>query len=209
MIQEIRESRKLKVGGGAELTEAAMNEAESFVASLRLNSKTALRMRLLTEEIIEMVKSMAGVFDGLFWLEAGGGECRVRIEGRADMDVDKEKDLVSASSTGRNASVKGFTAKIANFIRHHKEYLGNLADAGAVFDGDYLYIGAMDFGLDMAETVWSLQGYRSYLEDSAHGTVQVEEDRDELEKSIVGNLADDVRIGVKGDDISITVIKKI
>ncbi len=209
MIQEIRESRKLRVGGSTELTEAAMNEAESFVASLRLNEKTALRMRLLTEEIIEMVKSMAGVFDGLFWLEAGGGECRVRIEGKAEMDVGKEKTLVSASSTGRNDSVKGFTAKIANFIRHHKEYLGYLADPGMAFDGDYLYIGAMDFGPDMAETVWSLQGYRSYLADSENGSEQVEEDRDELEKSIVGNLADDVRIGVRGDDISITVIKKI
>ena len=58
------------------------------------------------------------------------------------------------------------------------------------------------------ELVWSLCDYRQYLSDDSHLTEQAEEDRDELEKSIVANLADDVKVGVKGDRITITVVKK-
>jgi hypothetical protein len=35
-----------------------------------------------------------------------------------------------------------------------------------------------------------------------------DENWDELERSVVANLADDVRIGIKGRDVEITIIKR-
>ena len=56
--------------------------------------------------------------------------------------------------------------------------------------------------------VWSLQGYKESLEDASgeqEGTGKSKEAWDELEKSIVANIADDVVVGVKKDRIDMTI----
>ncbi len=204
------ESKRLRVSSDVAAISACADEAERFVDGLSLDKKSTLRIRLLTEEILEMVRSMVGTFAGDFWLESDSGECRICMKSVAVINVAKEKDLLSASKDGKNESVKGFTAKLSQFIRHHKEYLSKIMDAGAEYVPlDYMYIGAIGQNYGGSEVMWSLYDYRTYLYDEAHISEQVEEDRDELEKSIVANLADDVKVGVKGDDITITVIKKI
>ena len=208
------ESRRLAVGKGAALTGEAMDMAETFVKTLNLDEKTTLRMRLLSEEVIEMLKSMVDEFSGLFWLEADGEACRICIDGTADVDLAAEQKLISVSSDGKNASVKGFAAKLSQFVRHHKEYMEHLSGlmnlSGAINPEDYLYIGAMHPGYDINEVVWTMNDYRSYLfGDEFYNDDQVTADREELEKSIIGSIADDVQVGVKDDRIKITVIKKI
>ena len=56
-------------------------------------------------------------------------------------------------------------------------------------------------------TIWTLQSYRSDLNE-AHSDDGAEEALDELEKSIVAKLADDVLVGVKGDRIDLVIKKK-
>ena len=213
-MAQLTQSRKIAVGKNAALTSEAMDAAETFVNSLDLAPKTALRMRLLTEEILEMLKSMVGQFSGLFWLEADGKECRICIDGTAEVDVDAERDLLSVATDGKNASVKGFTAKLSQFLRHYKAYISLLAErmnsgAGA-FAEDFLFMGATQPDFGASEISWSMSGYKTFLLDDTHAkTAQIEEARDELEKSIVASLADDVKVGVKDDRIQITVIKKL
>ena len=50
--------------------------------------------------------------------------------------------------------------------------------------------------------VWSLNKYKVSVQESE------KEAWDELEKSIIANLADDVIVGVKGKQASIVVVKK-
>ena len=49
---------------------------------------------------------------------------------------------------------------------------------------------------------WSLNNYRNVVHE------ENVEDWDELEKSIIASLADDVIVGVKGKKASIVVVKK-
>ena len=208
------ESPRLAVGKGAALTGEAMDLAEAYVKSLNLDEKTTLRMRLLSEEVIEMLKGMVNEFSGVFWLESDGAACRICIDGTAEVDLAAEERLLSVSSDGKNVSVKGFAAKLSQFVRHHREYMERLSDimnlSGAINPEDYLYIGAMHPGYDINEVVWTMNDYRSYLfGDEFYNDDQVKADREELEKSIIGSLADDVQVGVKDDRIRITVIKKI
>ncbi len=208
-----RESRRIAVGRGAALTSEAMDAAEAFVRELDLDQKAALRMRLLTEEVLEMLRNMLDSFSGLFWLEADERECRICIDGTAEVDLAAERDLLSASTDGKNVSVKGFTAKLTQFVRHHKEYLARLnalmnLSSGAFVD-DYLYIGALQPRVDPSAVRWSMADYRQFLLDDETAAEQVAADRDELEKSILANLADDVKIGVKEDRVQITVTRKI
>jgi len=53
---------------------------------------------------------------------------------------------------------------------------------------------------------WSMQSYRSAIEGSSRGA-GAKDEWDELEKSIVANIADDVRIAISGDEVGMTVYK--
>ncbi len=207
------ESRRIAVGKGAGLTADAMDMAESFVKELALDDKTTLRMRLLTEEVLEMLRNMLDGFSGLFWLEADGSECRLCIDGTADVDLAAEQSLLAVTKDGKNSAVRGFTAKLAHFVRHHREYLEHLNSlmsvGSAAAPEDYLYIGAMQSPHHPREVMWSMLDYRRFLRDDTSAAEQIAADRDELEKSILANLADDVRVGVKDDRVRITVMKKL
>jgi hypothetical protein len=74
---------------------------------------------------------------------------------------------------------------------------------------DYMYLGEMSHNYVGSDFVWSLCDYREFLDENGGSSKKVEEEKDELEKSIVASIADDVKVGVKGDNITITVIKKI
>ncbi|MBR5336611.1 MAG: hypothetical protein IK152_01360 [Lachnospiraceae bacterium] len=209
-MANITGSRRLEVGNDNSKVSAAMNEAENFLKELNLDEKTTLRIRLLTEEVLEMVKTMVGEFKGEFWVESTGKEFRIHLDGTAEIDLEKERELLSASKDGVNVSVKGFGAKISRFIRHHSEYMDELLDAmGESTTADFMYVGAMDGCISQTSMAWSMMQYKQYLESGQEQGQQIEEDLDELEKSILANLADDIKVGVKDDDITITVIKKI
>ena len=54
-----------------------------------------------------------------------------------------------------------------------------------------------------------MHNYSQYVTDQSNTDDGIEEARDNLERSILANLADDIQVGVLEDDITITVIKKI
>ena len=57
-------------------------------------------------------------------------------------------------------------------------------------------------------TIWTLQTYRVDLDQARTDGDFAEEAWDELEKSIVAKLADDVAVGVRGDRIDLVIRKK-
>ena len=56
--------------------------------------------------------------------------------------------------------------------------------------------------------VWSLESYRQGLDDVKKTNQDAGEVWDELEKSILANLADDVKVAIRGNEAEITVEKK-
>ena len=209
--KEFTGSRRLRVGDDPALVKAAMDEAEGFIKDLSLDPKTALRIRLLTEEVLEMVKNMVGTFSGDFWVEHSEKEFHIHLDGKAKkMNLDTENELLSASKDGENVSVRGFGAMISHFINHHKEYIDNLLDAmGESVTNDYMYLGPV-IDNDLTNQIqWTMHNYSQYVTDQSNTDDGIEEARDNLERSILANLADDIRVGVLEDDITITVIKKI
>ena len=57
-------------------------------------------------------------------------------------------------------------------------------------------------------TVWTLQSYRDDL-SKARGEDAADEALEDLEKSIVAKIADDIVVGVKGDRIDLVIKKKL
>jgi hypothetical protein len=108
------------------------------------------------------------------------------------------------ASSGKNESAKGIAGKIRELFRQSlqeasdddAEYLSRMTDAW-VGSG---MAGAVD------SNYWSLQMYRQQV--SAKKTEQKEE-WDELEKSIIAKLADEVRVWLKADSTEIVAEKVI
>lgn len=190
---------------------AARYATEDFARGLDLDRHNTLRLDLLTEEMLGMVKAMADEFYGQLWFEAKGKRCEIHLQATADMNADRREELLSVSSTGRNAAAKGFMGMVKDvlfgamhsFGRAINDYNREVARYGFVNPAE---IGSL--AVDNMMPIWTLQTYRTGLEEQCDMDEDAGEAWNELEKSIVGKLADDVVVGVKGDRIEMVIIKE-
>ncbi len=188
--------------------DAAIESEEKFAAYYGITGKDALHLRLLTEEMISMIHGIFKQFRGKFWLESErtkkGLLCRLCLSAEKQVNKEQEAHMLSVASSGKNESAKGIAGKIRELFRQSlqeasdddAEYLSRMTDAW-VGSG---MAGAVD------SNYWSLQMYRQQV--SAKKTEQKEE-WDELEKSIIAKLADEVRVWLKADSTEIVAEKVI
>ena len=69
---------------------------------------------------------------------------------------------------------------------------------------NYAGAGIIDAGLSEAMYSWSMQKYKSEVENQNEDS----EILDELEKSIIANIADEVQVGVSNQKVELIVQKK-
>ena len=188
--------------------DAAIEAEEKFAAYYGITGRDALHLRLLTEEMISMIHGIFDEFCGEFWLESEqtkkGLLCRLCLSAEKQVNKEQEAHMLSVASSGKNESAKGIAGKIRELFRQSlqeasdedTQYLSRMADA-CIGNG---MAGAMD------ANYWSLQIYRESV--SAKKTEQKEE-WDELEKSIIAKLADEVKVWLKADATEIVAEKMI
>lgn len=188
--------------------DAVLVAADAFLQRLSLSKKDALHMRLIVEETVGMLAAMVGTYQAKIYLEGDDKECSVFVSASTDMDLEKKKELLSVSSSGKNASIKGFMSKIGDMIENGFLHLDGSSSVQMAYGGTMLGYGYSDpgtlnaiSGMD-AELIWTLEAYRQHL-PKREGT----EETETLEKSIVANLATNIIVGVRKDDIKMQIIK--
>ena len=200
-------------GNGVQL---ALNRIEGLADVGMLARKDRLHLRLLAEETFSMVTAIVGEFSAKFWAESGEDEYRIILQADADITEQEEAQLLSVSSSGENTAGKGIMARIwkhykAALKENRKAAVMEAARGMTYSEAELLYgkLGTIRFdGEDGEEYAWSLKQYKSNVQkllkedDSAKGRW------DELEKSIVANIADDVQVSVKGSVVDVAIIKK-
>ncbi|MCR5054467.1 MAG: hypothetical protein K6A69_06475 [Lachnospiraceae bacterium] len=183
----------------------SIDEAEEIIKDLDLLKKDALHMVLLYEEATGMLKQIAGDFTALMWFEKYPRKCCLKLVIKTDMNMDKKTDLLAMSSTGKNAMTKGIMSKISDVIEtgllSYDDTIRSGMNVGLDFSNMGMYSDANSIGY-----MWSLEDYRESLKSIIERDEETKEAWDELEKSIVGNLASDVVVGVKRNVVKITVI---
>lgn len=202
-------SDKFMVNSDAGRMAAARYATEDFAWQAKLEKRDALRLDLLVEETLGMVKTMLEDFYGQLWFVADGKTCEIHFEATANMDVEKRRELLSVSTSGKNAAPRGFMARLGEMISNAMFGVGQTMDAYGEDTIRYGIVhspGAVMPNVDMVP-IWTLQNYRADLEQARAEDGVAEEAWDELEKSIVARLADDVVVGVKGDRINLVIIK--
>ncbi len=179
----------------------AMQEAERFAAYNGLTGKKAMHIRLLTEETISMVHEIVSGFRGDFWLEAEKNEkellCRICVSAEVEVNENQEAELLGISTSGKNEEAKGILGKIRQLLRWSLQQSDTEAAAQNV-TGDIWY----RMGETHDEPYWSLQQYRQNLPEKDA------EKWDELEKSIIARLADEVKIGIRTGKAEVIIEKK-
>ena len=191
--------------------EEALAQVEHVSAFKGLPEKGGLHLRLLAEEMMGMVRSVAGDFQACFWAEGHGRICRLCLNADLIMDAERRRELLAMAKSGKNARARTFIGKIRDMLEScmcsYEEAEQEELAAGIVMPfGEMGCMDPMAFGAGFAGDVWSMQKMRDEAEQ-AGGEPEAEEVKDELEKSIVARLADDIRVGIRGDKAEVVIEK--
>lgn len=159
-----------------------------------LTAKQSIRTRLIAEEFIGMLNELSQDFDGEFWIEREGLSLTfiAQLYINEVMDKQTKRKFIDVSSDKKNAAAKGIMGKIRDIVENM------LYAENAVYSASFI-----SCQLETAvlfNDQWTLNRYK----DSQRNN---EEPWDELEKSIIANLADDVIVAVKGNRVEISIIK--
>ncbi|MBR3383279.1 MAG: hypothetical protein IKG85_09635 [Clostridia bacterium] len=185
--------------------EKALEQAERVARYKDLSEKDALHLRLLTEEMLGMMRALTGEKSADFRIDDEDGVFALHLTARTEMDTDKRRKLLAVSTSGRNSAARGVTGKLRDLFERlltpDDITLGDGMAAGFALGGFDPEYGGVYFG---ADNYWSLKKYS----DEINRGGEPDENWDELEKSVVARLADDVRIGIIGRDVEMTITKK-
>ena len=192
----------------------ALKEAEAVAVYKSLSRKDTIHLLLLTEEMMGMFKGLTGEHSADFWIEDEdeAGTFRLHLQAETSMNAERRRKLLSASTSGENVAAKGVTGKLRDLFNRILEPSDDLL-SGAYAQGwcdtvsDLAAMSAADAAtaarIMLPASIWSFNKYKSYA-----GSNQTEENWDELEKSVVAKLADEIEIGITDRSVEMIIYKK-
>ena len=195
-------SNVCKIEKGTKDLEAILRESEKVAVYNELDHKQTLQLRLICEEVDGMLPSIVDDFQGDFWIEFEDGICKVNVSIKAKkITAGKKEELIGIAKNKKNAAAVGVVGKIRCAIENFFTDDAAIKSFGASADTHTMNGPAAR--MDYSYFLWSMEQYKNSVKEQ-----QKEDEFDELEKSIIANLADDVIVGVKGKQATIVVIKK-
>ena len=169
-------------------------ETQKVSETAGLSNKQSLKTRLIAEEFVGMLKELSTDFDGEFWIEredlAFSFVAQIHIN--EAMDMQTKRRFINVSSDKKNAAAKGIMGKIRDVVENL------LYPENAMYSASFI-----SYQLETAVLLndqWTLQRYKDAERNNA-------EPWDELEKSIIANIADDIIVSVKGSNVEIVILK--
>ena len=176
----------------------ALKQVERVAVYKDLPPKGALHLRLLAEEMLGLMCALTGEKEGDFWIDDEDREFRLHLKLPVRMNAEMRSKLLAVSSTGTNAAAKGVMGKLRDLLERMSEASnGEFAfsyAAGMYTPGEAAVVSGL----------WSLNRYK----DSIDSETQTEE-WDELEKSVVAKVADEVQIAIQDSCAEMIIYKKI
>ncbi len=182
--------------------ETALSQAAAVAAYKGLGHRQLLHLQLLTEEMMGMMRSITGATEGKFWIEDEDGTYQLHLQTSSRMNIEKREKLLSASTSGKNEAAKGLMGKLRDFFNLGSD--DTVASLPALMM-DGIYDASTTPMLDME---WSMSRYR----DEVYSQSKRQEENalkawDELEKSVVAHVADEVKVYISGDKAEMVIFK--
>lgn len=194
-------SNVCKITNGTKDLAAILKESEKVAVYNELTHKQTLQLRLICEEIDGMLPNIVDSFNGELWIEFEEGVCKVFVSLRfKEFTLDKKENLVGFAKNKKNAAAVGIVGKIRSALENF--LWGEDINCGLGLALDHCYGGQGSYdGMHYSE-LWTLEQYRNAVKKD-----ETAEAWDELEKSVLASVSDDVIVGVKGKQADIIIVK--
>lgn len=192
-------SNVVKIHKGTADLPTILRECEKVAVYNDLDRKQGLHLRLLCEELDGMLPTLIGDFQGELCIFFEDGVCKVVASIQIDeLTSERREELISVAKSKKNAAAVGVVGKIRSAV----ECLFLDVDFTEAFQVPLGGVEGVPFHhLDSIYTdYWSLRQYRQSVEDATEAW-------DELEKSVIASVADDVIVAVKGNRAEIVIVK--
>jgi hypothetical protein len=183
--------------------ESALGLVDKVAAYKELPPKSALHLRLLAEEMMQMMRSITGETEGQFWIEDEHGEYQLHLQVATRLSTEKREQLLSVSASGKNESARGIMGRLREFFDWgcDEDYDG--------FSSSYLPDALEHSASPMVDWEWSMRRYENELTSRIDRDEYAREAWDELEKSVVKNVADDVKVAIRNGSVEMIILKKL
>ena len=183
---------------------SALEQAEKVASYKDLSPKGALHLRLLTEEMMGMMRSITGETEGQFWIEDQDGEYQLHLQVATRLSSEKREQLLAVSASGKNESAKGLMGRIRDFFDWSCD-----EDYDSFTNPIFLPDAFEQSSSPMLDWEWSMRQYEYALSTKIEQDSEAREAWDELEKSVVRNVADDVKVSIHGGIVEMIILKKL
>ena len=174
----------VNVSSSGKGADEALAMTERLSTDSGLDKKDKLHLRLINEELIGLLQSIKGDVNAEYYLEVSGREYELHLNAEVELTPEMKNKFI-ASWSKENTESKGFAGRL-------KEVIGSALISRK---DPVLY--------------WSMGDYKEEIERKArfkdNGSSNA---MDELERSIIANLADDISIKIEGNRVEIVVYKK-
>ena len=190
-------------GEGIGITDA-LALTEKTAAENGLEKKESLHLRLLAEEMFGLVRAVAGGVAATYWIENVDKSFELHITSIIDSEDamalrDQVKSIAAEKAKG---SAKGFMGKIRAMI---VDMLSSAKESMPYAMMNTVSAYPLGGTADMVK-VWSMDVYKDELKRRIDDEDAVEA-WDELEKSIVAKIADNIKVRIVSNNVDITVYK--
>ena len=159
----------------------ALEETQRAAGYRELDRQKALHLQLLTEELLSMARSVTGEMKGDFWIDSEGGRFELHLSTRTVMDREKRDQLLSAATTRKNEAAGTFLGRLRD---RFESAMASDPDHSQYDLPEDLLSDLPNHQIDAMDTEWD--GY---------------------EASIMRRVADEVKIGIRGGKVDMTVVK--
>ena len=185
--------------------ETALEQVDKVIAYKGLTGKNALHLRLLAEEMMGLMRSVTGAEEGLFWVEDNDQDYELHLQVKTRLSGESREKLLTVSSSGKNEYAKGLMGRIRDFF-----------DWGSDEDAEYFSSSLLTPELlehNSSPTLnyeWSMRQYEAALYSKVEkNDPTAKEAWDELEKSVVKNVADDVKVYIRNGVVELVILKQL
>ena len=90
----------------------ALQETVKAAEYRGLSHKEELRLRLCTEEMLSLARSVTGELQASFWLESEGKKFDLHMSTKTVMDREKRERLISSASSRKNEAAHSFLGRL-------------------------------------------------------------------------------------------------
>ncbi|MBQ6342456.1 MAG: hypothetical protein IJI41_04980 [Anaerolineaceae bacterium] len=157
----------------------AIKQCEIIGAWNNLSHKDQMHLQLLTEEMLSLARSITGEMKASFWIENDGKNYELHMTTKTVMDAEKRYLFIESSSSKKNEAAKTILGVLRDVVE-----LMMTPSAAPAYPMPFELASGLSDGIYKEQPMWD--GY---------------------ERSILLKVADNVKVGIRGDEVDITVLK--